>query len=346
VQETGAIDRVVSGLDCRARTEPMHARDAPASEEASGDVARPIDAAGRGFPLEVLVVWLLFLADAVAMFVTYSRLSPKQLYHVSGSGIEGGASRVVVFANYSTALVAIPIVAIAADRLSRRVTTIAAGVAVVISAAVFWPGVVDQSDLDARPVNAIAANGVLLALALTAIALLRLPGRRFAQRQPGDRMRTAVAILAVLLGLPWIAADLGFYLNGVPGLRDVYQTGKLTWETPMLHHLFPTVHHGHHHGLDAVLLLLTALLLSRVVAGIRLQPLRIALGIYLAVIVAYAIANMANDAWDEQIVKRGWTDWLIPNVVQPKLSVAWAVIITGGVVLYAGARWWYSRAQV
>jgi hypothetical protein len=293
----------------------------------------------------VLVVWLLLLADAIAMFVTYSRLPPSQLYHVSGSGIEGGASRVAVFANYSTALVAIPVVAIAADRLSRRWTTVVAVVAAVMSAAVFWPGVVDQSDLDARPVNAIAAIGVLLALALTAIALLRLPGRRFAQPQPGDRLRAAVAIVAVLLGLPWIAADLGLYLDGVPGLRDVYQTGKLTWETPTLHHLFPTVHHGHHHGLDAVLLLLTALVLSRVVPSVRLRPLRIALGIYLALIVAYAIANMANDAWDEQVVKRGWTDWLIPDVVQPKLSVAWALILAGAVVLYAGAGWWRNRPR-
>ncbi len=322
----------------------MHAREAAASQEApSGDVAGPIEAGGRGFPLEVLVVWLLFFADAIAMFVTYSRLPPRQLYHVSGSGIEGGASRVVVFANYSTALVAIPVVAIAADRLSRRWTTIIAVVAAVMSAAVFWPGVVDQSDFDARSVNAIAAIGVLLALALTAIALLRLPGRRFAQPQRGDRLRAAVAIVAVLLGLPWIAADLGLYLDGVPGLRDVYQTGKLTWETPMLHHLFPTVHHGHHHGLDAVLLLLTALVLSRVVPSVRLRPLRIALGIYLALIVAYAIANMANDAWDEQVVKRGWTDWLIPDVVRPKLSVGWALIVAGAVVLYAGAGWWRNR---
>jgi hypothetical protein len=314
----------------------MHAREA---------AARPIALGGRGFPLEVLVVWLLFFADAIAILVTYSRLPPRQLYHVSGSGIEGGASRVVVFANYSTALAAIPVIAIAADRLSRRWTTVVAVVAVVMSAAVFWPGVVDQSDLDARQVNAIAAIGVLLALALTAIALLRLPRRRFARPQPGDRLRAAVAIVAVLLGLPWIAADLGLYLNGVPGLRDVYQTGKLTWETPMLHQLFPTVHHGHHHGLDALLLLLTALVLSRVVPSVRLRPLRIALGTYLALIVAYAIANIVNDAWDEQVVKRGWTDWLIPDVVQPRLSVAWALILAGAVVLYAGAGWWRLRLR-
>jgi hypothetical protein len=321
----------------------MRAREAVASGDPAPEYgAAPVDARGP-FPLEVLVVWLLFVAAAIAMLVTYSRLPMSQLYHVSGSGLEGGASRVLVFANYSTALVAIPIIAILADRLSRRWTTFTAVVAVVMAAAVFWPGVVDQADLDARPVNAIAASGVLLALAVTALALRQVPRRHFAQTQPGDRLRAAVAIVGVFVGLPWIAADLGFYLDGVPVLGDVFQTGKLTWESPTLHHLFPTVHHGHHHGLDGVLLLLTALVLSRIVPSVRLRPLRIGLGVYLALMVAYAIGNIANDAWDEQVVKRGWTDWLIPDVTQPKLSVAWAAIVAGTVVLYASAVWWTKR---
>jgi hypothetical protein len=321
----------------------MDASAVAVSEQPPPGDAAAFDARGRGFPQEVLVVWLLFVADAIAMLVTYSRLPPSRLYHVSGSGLEGGMSRVLVFANYSTALVAIPLVAVVADRLSRRWTTLVAVVAVVLAAAVFWPGVVDQSDLDARPVNAIAAIGVLLALALTAVALLRLPGRGFAQPQPGDRLRAVVATLAVLVGLPWIAADLGLYLDGVPLLGAIYQTGKLTWQTPTLHHLFPTVHHGHHHGLDALLLLLTALVLSRIVPSVRRRPLRIAVGLYLALMVAYAIANIANDAWDEQVVKRGWTDWLIPDVIQPNFSTPWALIIAGTVALYAAAGWWKHR---
>ena len=34
----------------------------------------------------------------------------------------------------------------------------------------------------------------------------------------------------------------------------------------------------------------------------------------------YGIANIANDAWFEQVVKRGWTDWAIPNVLRPDLD--------------------------
>jgi hypothetical protein len=297
------------------------------------------------FPLEVLLVWLFFVVDAIAILVTYSRLPASRLYHVSGTGIEGGASRVLVFANYSTALVAIPVAALLADRLSRRWVTVLAVVAVVMAAAVFWPGVVDQSDLDARPVNAIAAIGVSLALVLSAIALLRLPGRSFARPQPADALRVALAIVAVLVGLPWIAADLGFYLDQVPGLGDLYQTGKLTWESPTLHRLFPTVHHGHHHGLDGLLLLLAALVLSRVVPAVRLGPLRVAVGIYLALMAVYAIGNIANDAWDEQVVKRGWVTWRIPDVQRPKLSVAWVVIAVATGLLYAGSCWWTSRRR-
>ena len=319
-------------------------------EEAESPQQTPSDGAAAAgprsrFPLEVLVVWLFFLVDAIAIGVTYSRLPASRLYHVSGTGIEGGASRVLVFANYSTALAAIPIAALLADRLSRRWATVVAVVAVVMCAAVFWPGVVDQSDLDARPVNAIAAIGVLLTLVLSAIALLRLPGRSFARAEPADVLRIVLAAAAVLVGLPWIAADLGFYLDEVPVLGHVYQTGKLTWESPTLHRLFPTVHPGHHHGLDGLLLLLTALVLSRVVPRVRFRPLRIAVGIYLALMAVYAIGNVANDAWDEQVVKRGWTNWRIPDVQQPKLSVAWALIAVATALLYAGSCWWTSSRR-
>jgi hypothetical protein len=292
------------------------------------------------FPLELGAVWLLFIADAVAMFITYARVPAHEMYHVSGSGLEGGASRVLVFSNYSTALVAIAVLAVVADRTSGRVAAGVAVVALVLCAAVFWPGVVDQANLDAKPVNAIAALGVLIALALTLVARRELRGSGWSRRQPGDRIRVAAAAVTLVVGLPWLAAELGLFLDGVPLVGRVYQTGKLAWETPTLHHLIPTVHHGHHHGLDAVLLLLSALLLSRVAPSVRRRWLRVFLGVYLSLTVAYAIGNIANDAWGEQVVKRGWTNWRIPDVVQPKLTVAWGLIVAGTVVVYTlSVRW-------
>src|SRR5947208_781004 len=122
-------------------------------------------------PLELVVVWLLFVVDAAAMLVTYSRVPARGLYHVSHSGLAGGASRVLVFSNFSTALAAIAILALLADRLLGRVWQGVAAAGVVLCAAVFWPGVVDQADLDAKPADAVASAGVLLALALSAVAV-------------------------------------------------------------------------------------------------------------------------------------------------------------------------------
>jgi hypothetical protein len=49
----------------------------------------------------------------------------------------------------------------------------------------------------------------------------------------------------------------------------------------------------------------------------------------------YGSANFANDIWIEQVVKRGWTSWEIPNVVQPRVTVAWSLIVIAAVILWA-----------
>ena len=56
---------------------------------------------------------------------------------------------------------------------------------------------------------------------------------------------------------------------------------------------------------------------------------------YLALMAVYGLAIGANDFWFEQVVKRGWTSWTIPNVLYPKASIAWALIVLGAAVLYA-----------
>ena len=38
-------------------------------------------------------------------------------------------------------------------------------------------------------------------------------------------MWTALKVSPAFVGLPWIAADLGFFLTAVPGIRSVFQTG-------------------------------------------------------------------------------------------------------------------------
>lgn len=293
-------------------------------------------------PLEVLAVWALFALFSVAILITYSRLPANQLYHVSGSGLTGGLSRALVFLNYPLALVAIPILAVLAERLSSRSATIAAVVGIALSAAIFWPGVVEQSDLDARPVNAIAALGVLVGVALTVVAWRELGRADSPRRQPGDILRALLAVAALVLAVPWLVAEVGFSFDGVPVLGTLYQSGELRTQ-PGVVVPHPAVHHGDHHGMDGVLLVLSALLLSRILPSIARSWVQIGLWAYLALMFCYGAGNIANDFWLEQVVKRGWTNWEIPDVTTPKVSVAWLVIVLAGAALWAITLWYARR---
>jgi hypothetical protein len=293
-------------------------------------------------PAEILVVWLLFAVVAVEILVTYSRLPARELYHVSGSGLGGGASRALVFLDFPAALVAIAVLALLAGLIATRTAVVVATAGVALCLPVFWPGVVDQANLDAKPINAAPAAGVLLAVALSLAAWRGR--RRLSGAQPGDRARVVVAVAALFVGLPWLAADLGLFLNGVPGLDRLFQTGAYRGPSPGLPPFPPAVHHGHHHGMDGTLLLLSALLLSRVVPSLPAHRLRVAVGAYLALMAAYGIGNIANDFWIEQVVKRGWTTWMVPNVLRPSLTVAWGLIALGAVAIFALAAWWTRRA--
>jgi hypothetical protein len=286
----------------------------------------------------VAAVWAVFSFVALEILVTYARLPARELYHVSGSGLEGGASRAVVFLNFPLALVAIAILVILADLLGDRRWMTVAAIGVALSVAVFWPGVVKQSNLDARAVNAIAACGVLVAAALTVVAATRLGRPRVASRQPGDALRVVLAATALLLAVPWMAADLGLSFGGVPVLGTLYQTGELRRE-PRAAEPHPAVHHGHHHGMDGVLLVLSALLLSRLVVSVRAGWLAGVLGTYLALMLCYGAGNIANDFWLEQVVKRGWTNWEIPDVTTPKASPAWGVIVAAAIAIFAVSIW-------
>ena len=282
---------------------------------------------------------MLFALVGLEIFVTYSRVPARELYHVSGSGLAGGASRALVFLNFPTALVALAVLGLLYERLATRTLAAVSVVAAVLCAVVFWPGVVSQANLDAKPINALAAIGVLLTLGLTA-TVIRRDGLRRGPWQRADGGRVGLAAPLVLLSLPWFAADLGFFLNGVPVLGGIFQTGAYRHRIAGLPPFPPAVHHGHHHGMDGLLLVLSALLLSRTLALIRARALREVLAAYLALMFCYGVGNIANDFWLEQIVKRGWTSWQIPNVLEPRVTVAWGVI-----GLAAALLWWLGSTR-
>ena len=83
------------------------------------------------------------------------------------------------------------------------------------------------------------------------------------------------------------------------------------------------------------LLVLAALLLSRALPTVRRAGARSMLRAYLSLMLCYGVGNIANDFWIEQVWKRGWTTWQIPNVLEPKVTVAWGLIVLGAAALYA-----------
>jgi len=254
--------------------------------------------------------------------VTYSRLPPEELYAVDRSGdLVGGLGRTIVLLNWPLALGAVALAALAA----RPRPLVAAAIALCAVTAV--PGVVDQSDLDARWVNGLPAFGVLLALALTAAAVRR-DGAAFAPRARGDALRLGLGVFLLLLALPWVTAEAGFHFPG-----DLFLGEERPERSPDL----AAVHLGFHHGTGGVLLALTALLLSRA-ARSR------ALAAYLSLMLVYGLANAAQDGWNEQLWKRGTVGWHAPDVLRPELSLPWLVLVTAAVAVYA--LWFRPRPPV
>src|SRR4051812_49694096 len=62
----------------------------------------PVSPQSRRLP-EVWVVWLLFGLATVAVFETYWRLPPAELWKVTNSGFVGGVGRAFVFVSFSAA---------------------------------------------------------------------------------------------------------------------------------------------------------------------------------------------------------------------------------------------------
>src|SRR5262245_48464711 len=282
---------------------------------------------------EAFVVWCLFALDAVAILVTYSRLPPESLYHTSGGGLAGGAARALVFVGFPVARGAVPIAWIAVARLRSLPALAVAAAATALCATVAFPGVIDQADLDARPVNALAAIGALLALGLTATAWTRGGRGDSAPFHRSDWVRIGAALVLVLAALPWIWADLGFYVSNAPLVDDVFIAGELK---PSLdaEQALHAVHLGHHHGMDGILLALGALLLSRVPSRMPTRKQGTALAAYVSLLLAYALANALQDGWNEQLVKRDTVDSALPSMIRPDLSWAWAGILLGAGAFY------------
>jgi hypothetical protein len=256
----------------------------------------------------VRFLWGLFAAFGLAILVTYWRLPAEQLYNVSEEGFAAGAGRLLVFLNYPVSLAAIAIAWLAAERIATRRAMWAAAVATALCAVTAWPGVVDQNDLDAKAINVVPALGVAIAFVLT----LRAPWERI-RRLRLDPVRAVIGVVVWVTALVWVAAVLGFYFPGDVFLgEELRRSGDGTID--------PAVHFGDHEGLDAALLVTSALVLS------RYRP-RFVVLVLLGLAFVYGLAVEWRDFWFEQVVKRDWTSWLPPQVLTPRLSLAWLVLV-------------------
>jgi len=274
----------------------------------------------RRLPWEIRALPALIVLDGAAVVATYSRFPKTELYKVHHTGIAAGLGRELVALNFPFALVGIALAGLAWPRLRGRLR-LAGAAAIVLCAVVYFA--VDQANLDAKPLNAVPAVGLALAVALVfAVGVPSVPRDR-----RGDRARIGLGVVLVFFAAPLIAAELGFFLDGVPVLGWFFETARLTTQ-PRIHGLHHAVHHGQHHGWEGTMLALTALACSRL-------PRPRILDAYLALMLAYGVANLVNDDWLEQVVKRGWTRDEMPSVLTPAANWGWAAVLAGAVVI-----WW------
>jgi hypothetical protein len=261
------------------------------------------------------IVWGIFALPLLATVVTYWRLAPGATYNFDDTGAHGAASRVVTYLNFPVAIAAIALLLIYCHGRW-------AWLAGLLCLVAFLPGVVSQDDLSASWVNAPATIGVLLAVPLT---LAANPGRD----APLSMLRKLLLVVCLIWAVPWIIASLGLYAQDVPLLGDVIRARQPTPGEPGL----ASVHRGLHEGLFGAQLAASALILSS-----RLR-LRTASSLYLSLMFVYGVMVSAQDGWHEQVVKRGWTDASIPNVLTPKPTVAWGCVLVAALLVH----WFWFR---
>jgi hypothetical protein len=308
-------------------------RRATATSSPAASRSAPVAGEPSAVASEALALWCLFTAVAIAAMVTYARLPARELYQVSNPGIDTGLKRGLAFAGFPAAPVAIAVVWLLAEQLSRRAVTLAAVAATILGSAVFWPGAVDEADPDARPVSVLALIGVVAVIILT-LAVARSFGiRRPRVRLREERARVLVTVVVFLVEIPWIAAVIGVSLDHVPVLDSMYLSDSFV-DQPGVPGLHPAVHAGLHHGLCGAMLVTSSIWLSRRLGGMRSLGHRRLLAGYLSLLIAYGGANALQDFWLEQIVKRDLLGWQFPYMLQPRASWAFAAVIAVAALVY------------
>jgi hypothetical protein len=288
----------------------------------------------------VLALWAMWVVVCAATWATNARVPLADLYGVHDNGVVAAAGRVLVLTGWPIALAAIPLSGFAVERFltsaaterSRRIVIAFSVLSILLCLTIAWPGAQQASHLDAKYVNIPAGIGVAIALLLT-VYVAAVTGRG----APPPRTRLdfpllVLLVVALFLSLPWLFANLGFYIGDVPGLRSLFMSKQVLPEPG--HPFLRAVHLGNHEGIDGVLLAVTAVVLMRTLSQVVNSARRTALSVYLSVLLVYGLVVALADGWHEQIVKRGWTATKIPNVLHPTTSVAWLVVLVAALVVW------------
>jgi hypothetical protein len=310
---------------------------APSFRRSATPRLEPVSFDGPGLTSS-LVVWAVWIALAAATWATNARTPLRLLYGVSDAGVRAGAGRVLVLLGWPVALSALPLVAIAVERLLARPSTTrfrrtvvgTSILAVALCATIALPGAINSEHVDAKPVNALAAVGVAIAFGLTLLALART-GRGEKPSFARADLYWVLPFLVLLFGaLPWLLANLGFYVGDVPGLHAIFMSRQIVPEAGHRH--LAAVHLGNHDGFDALLLALTSIVLLRSLG--QMSRLRTVTGVFLALLIPYGLAAATSDWWSEQLVKRGTLNAKIPSSLFPSLSLQWAAIVAAAALVY------------
>jgi hypothetical protein len=257
-------------------------------------------------------VWGIYGAVLAATLVTYGRLPPGATYRFELTGAAGAFSRAVTYLDFPVALAALALLWPAWRQPLARA-------AMLLCAVVLVPGVVRTTTMEAWWWNAPAAIGVVLAVPLT-LRRDDFPAARL------GRGRVVALVALAVWSIPWLLAAAGVHARSVPPLGSVFRSVEPTPGEPAL----PSVHLGLHEGLFGAQLAATALLLS-------VRRLSRGLSMYLAILLVYGLMVTAEDGWQEQIVKRGWSAWSLPSVLEPRPTIAWAVLLVAAAIVHR--RW-------
>ena len=226
------------------------------------------------------------------------------------------------------------VLAVLAERLRGRLAIVAT-VGAVLCAVVVWPGVVEQSDLDAKPVNALPALVVLIAVALDSRCAHR--GGIGASRPFGGGRAVARAVLAVVLvlgSLPWLERRDRLLPTGIPGPGALFMSGELRPEPG--HPNLTAVHLGHHHGMDGTLLALSALAF----AGGRGCPHPLPRGPSRSTHAHARVRprNAFQDFWFEQQARpAGTAARKIPSMIVPSPRGPWLALVAAALLIRSAA---------